>query len=303
MNNLKRAFLFNAIGSRPEKLLVKLPPELMDRYTHYFDVAFDRLGLNKDIEKNTGYDVKVAEWIVPLLTDRVVFEYYIEKGIIPDIGAGYSSGIVSISACFGSMRHEDAHDLMMSHRSMFRSLKEHGLKLDMGVIIGFSYDDLSELLNGHFTSDELMIGSGNSSFHVMICGKAEAVNKAIELALNEGAIKAFSMGTETAFHNPIIEAYSQEHMEVCRNIQYKDPKYPIISVFDHNIMTTAEEVKRENLLNITTPIRWDIALKKLEESGVKEFFDVSSNGAVHKFSRVSRKCKIYTLEDVFSGNI
>jgi hypothetical protein len=31
---------------------------------------------------------------------------------------------------------------------------------------------------------------------------------------------------------------------------------------------------------------------------VTEFFDVSANGAVSKFSRVSRKCKIYTLEDV-----
>ena len=27
-----RAFLFNGIGSKPEKLLVKLPPQLMDKY-------------------------------------------------------------------------------------------------------------------------------------------------------------------------------------------------------------------------------------------------------------------------------
>ena len=39
-------------------------------------------------------------------------------------------------------------------------------------------------------------------------------------------------------------------------------------------------------------------IKELEELGVTEFFDVSANGAVSKFSRVSRKCKIYTLEDV-----
>ena len=27
-----RAFLFNGIGSKPEKLLVNMPPELMDKY-------------------------------------------------------------------------------------------------------------------------------------------------------------------------------------------------------------------------------------------------------------------------------
>jgi hypothetical protein len=63
-------------------------------------------------------------------------------------------------------------------------------------------------------------------------------------------------------------------------------------------MTTGKQVMTENQLNVYTPIRWDLALNKLEELGVTEFFDVSANGAVSKFSRVSRKCKIYTLEDV-----
>ena len=43
--------------------------------------------------------------------------------------------------------------------------------------------------------------------------------------------------------------------------------------------------------------------EELENMGVREFFDVSANGAVSKFSRLSRKCKIYTLEDVYSGDI
>ena len=63
-------------------------------------------------------------------------------------------------------------------------------------------------------------------------------------------------------------------------------------------MTKGEQILRENQLNVYTPIRWDLAIQKLEELGVTEFFDVSANGAVSKFSRVSRKCKIYTLEDV-----
>ena len=111
-----RAFLFNGIGSKPEKLLVKLPPELMDKYEYYLDTAFGRLGLNKDLEKNKAYDGRVAEWIISLICDRVVFEHYIDKGIIPDIGAGYSSGIVSISGCFGSVTHEFAQNIIMMSR-------------------------------------------------------------------------------------------------------------------------------------------------------------------------------------------
>lgn len=293
-----RAFLFNGIGSKPEKLLVNLPSELKAKYEFYLETTFKRLGLDMNLDKNKAYDGRVAEWIISLICDRVVFEHYIDKGIIPDIGAGYSSGIVSISGCFGSVPHTFAHDIIMMNRATMRCLEDHNEKLDMGVVIGFSYDDITELFEGKFSPDELVVGSGNSKFHVMVSGRAEAVEKALVLCQNEGALKAFSFGTGVAYHHPIMENYSKDYVDFCSSIEYSDPTYPILSIFDRKIMTKGEQVMRENQLNVYTPIRWDLAIKKLEELGVTEFFDVSANGAVSKFSRVSRKCKIYTLEAV-----
>jgi malonyl CoA-acyl carrier protein transacylase len=293
-----RAFLFNGIGSKPEKLLVKLPPELMDKYEYYLETAFGRLGLNMDLEKNKAYDGRVAEWIISLICDRVVFEHYIDKGIIPDIGAGYSSGIVSISSCFGSVSHEFAHDIIMMNRATMRCLERNNEKLDMGIVIGFSYSDIEEMFKDKFSPDEIVIGSGNSRFHVMVSGRADAVERALLLCQNEGAIKAFSFGTGVAYHHPVMKKYSQEYVDFCGSIEYNAPVYPILSIFDREIMTEGRQVMRENQLNVYTPIRWDLAIKKLEDLGVTEFFDVSANGAVSKFSRVSRKCKIYTLEDM-----
>ena len=97
---------------------------MMDKYEAYRTEAFTRLGLDTDMEKNTGYSAKAAEWLLPFICDRVVYEYYIDQGITPDIGMGYSSGIVSASACFGSIRHEDAHDIVMTHLSMFQWLRK-----------------------------------------------------------------------------------------------------------------------------------------------------------------------------------
>ena len=297
----EKAFLFNGIGSKPEKLLPQLTPEMMEKYETYKAEAFSRFGLDTDMEKNTGYNAKAVEWMVPFLCDRVVYEYFTENGITPDIGAGYSSGIVSISACFGSIKHTDAQDIVMTNRSMLRKLDEEGIKLNMGIVIGFTYDDIKELLSGKFSPDELVIGSVNSSFHVMISGKAEAVEKAIELCINEGAIKAFPMNTGTAFHHPLMKNYSVENIEICRNMEYKEPKYPLISVFSQSVLSSAEDVRNENTCNVCTPMRWDLTLKKMEELGVKEFFDISANGAIKKFSRVSKKCRIYTLEDILNG--
>ena len=295
----ERAFLFNGIGSKPEKLLINLPPVLMEKYEYYLDEAFTRLGLEKDLEKNKAYNGRVAEWVISLICDRVVFEHYIEQGIVPDIGAGYSSGIVSISACFGSVSHEFAHDIIMMNRATMRCLEDRDMKLDMGIIIGMDYEGATEYLSKYFTPDELIVGSGNSTFHVMISGKAEAVEEALGRALEAGALKAFSFGTGVAYHHPIMEAYTKEYMDFCQSVAYSDPKYPMISGFDSRLITTGDDVMRENVINCHTPIRWDLAVKKLEEMGVTEFFDVSANGAVKKFSRVNkRKCRIYTLAEV-----
>lgn len=47
----KRAFPFNGIGAKPEKLLINLPPVLMAKYEYYPEETFSKLGLNLDIEK------------------------------------------------------------------------------------------------------------------------------------------------------------------------------------------------------------------------------------------------------------
>ena len=296
----KKAFLFNGIGTKSEKLLAMLTPEMYEKYEEYRKAAFTEHGLSIDPEKNTGYNAFASEWMVPFLCDKVIYEYLTEKGITPDIGAGYSSGIVSATACFGAMSHEKAYEIVMSLISMFRKLDEDGVKLNMGIVIGFSYNDLKELLSG-FSEDELVIGSSNSSFHNMISGKADAVEKAIELCTNEGAIKAFVMNTGTAFHHPIMKKYSVANIELCGSIEYKTPEHPLISVFDQTVLETAEDIRRDNVCNVYSQMRWDLALKKLEELGVTEFFDLSANGAVKKFSRVSRKCRFYTLEDIIEG--
>ena len=296
-----RAFLFNGIGSKLGKLICNLTPELREKYETYKAEAFSFLGINGDLSDITDYHKEIIEWMLHFVCDRVVFEYFIEQGITPDIGMGYSSGIVIASACLGAIKYEDTQNIIMSLCDMIERVKKSSYKLDMGVVIGFSYDELAEMLKNKFSNDELIIGSGNSSFHTMICGNAEAVSKAVEYCTEEGAIKAFSMNIGAAFHHPIMEEVAIKSINICKSLDYADPTCPIMSVFDLKPLKTAEEIRVENVKNVYTPMRWDLAIKKLEKMGVREFIDISANGAVKKFSRVSRKCRIYTLEDVLSG--
>ena len=74
-----------------------------------------------------------------------------------------------------------------------------------------------------------------------------------------------------------------------------------MSVFDQSILRTAADVARENQLNVYTQMRWDLALKAMVDLGVTEFFDISANGSLAKLSRVGRKCRIFTFEEICSA--
>ena len=300
MSTYKRAFLFNGIGTKPEKLFQAMTPQMLEKYRSYQHDEFKRLGLSENLSENTPMDKIVAEWLVSLISDRVVFEYYIDKGIIPDIGMGHSSGIVSISACFGSVSHSFAHDIIMMNRSTMRSLSASGEKQDMGVIIGMSNDDIEELIaEKKFSPDDVIVGSANSKICTMISGTADAVTELLRVAKEEGAIRVIPFNIRLAYHHPMLEKHSREYVEFCGSGEYNAPKYPILSIFDRRVMTDGEDLKKENQINILNPIRWDLAVKKLEEFGVTEFFDVSANGAVCKFTRINkRKGRIYTFNEV-----
>lgn len=300
MSNFKRAFLFNGIGTKPEKLLRAMTPAMVEKYRSYQHDEFVRLGLSENISENASMDKIAAEWLSSLISDRVIFEYYIEKGIIPDIGMGHSSGIVSVSACFGSVSHEFAHEIIMMNRATMRSLEKSGEKQDMGTIIGLSIDDVNELIaENNFSTDDVIVGSANSRICTMISGKEETVEQLLLAAQEAGAIKVIPFRIGLAYHHPMIRKHSDEYVQFCGSGEYNDPKYPVLSIFDQRIMTTGKDLMLENQINILNPIRWDIALKHLEEMGVTEFFDVSANGAVGKFSRINkRKGRIYTFDEV-----
>ncbi|MBR3970638.1 MAG: ACP S-malonyltransferase [Ruminococcus sp.] len=300
MSNFKRAFLFNGIGTKPEKLLRAMTPAMVEKYRSYQHDGFVRLGLSENISENASMDKIAAEWLSSLISDRVIFEYYIEKGIIPDIGMGHSSGIVSVSACFGSVSHEFAHEIIMMNRATMRSLEKSGEKQDMGTIIGLSIDDVNELIaENNFSTDDVIVGSANSRICTMISGKEETVEQLLLAAQEAGAIKVIPFRIGLAYHHPMIRKHSDEYVQFCGGGEYHDPKYPVLSIFDQRIMTTGADLMLENQINILNPIRWDIALKHLEEMGVTEFFDVSANGAVGKFSRINkRKGRIYTFDEV-----
>jgi malonyl CoA-acyl carrier protein transacylase len=97
----------------------------------------------------------------------------------------------------------------------------------------------------------------------------------------------------------LIAPYCLEYNSFCATGKYNDPDYPIISVYDRRIMTSADDLRQENCINVPSPLRWDLTLCRLEELGVTEFFDMSADCGIKKFSKCEcRSAKIFAHIDI-----
>lgn len=296
---VKTAFLFNGVGTKPEKLRDYIPLNYQGRFDKYISEIFNQYGLDTDLKKNSYCDCMVASSLISAIADRVMYEAFLEKGIVPDIGCGYSLGIINVCSCFGAITFNDSYKIIQKNNDLAKRITNDNKSLDMGIIIGLDSDTIFSMIRQSGEEGKVVIGSINSKICSMVSGESSEVEKILEYATNEGALKAIKMNIGISYHNPLLEKYAVELIDVVDRIPFEKPKYPIMSVFDQKLLESSADLIRENKINTYTPMRWDLSLDKLCEMGVTQFIDVSPNGAIKKFSRLkNRKAKIYTYEEV-----
>lgn len=295
----KKAFLFNGIGAIPENLFSKMPKFLLEKYREYQNDAFKALNLDTVVENNLSFDVMLSKWIISSICDRVIFEYYIENNIIPDIGAGYSLGLINICSCFSVFPYDVADQIIMKNKTTLSLLEKAKMDTDLGVIIGLDYKTVLEIIRNQNKEETVSIGSVNSKICVLITGMRESVVSVLESAIAEGALKAGAMNVHIAYHCSHIAPFCTEYKEFCTQHVFNDPRFPIISAFNQKILTKGDELIHENQINVTSPLRWDLTINKLEDLGVTDFFDMSADSAVKKISRCkNRTSKIHTFLEI-----
>ncbi len=296
----KCAFLFNGIGTNPQKMIAVLRDGDKEKLRAYEAEAFSELNISERREERSAVTQKIADMITLSVCDRIVYEHFLESGITPDVGLAHSSGFPTICACFGAITYMDSYRMLDVNRAVLQSIAESGVTYGNGTIIGIDAATVQEWIDRAQLNDVVCIGSINSPIMLMVSGTEKGVAQLLAIADAEGALKTIPISSGVPYHSPLFAAHA-EPMAVCYGgMAFTTPQYPILSECRRTLLTDGKALRRESIENPLAALRWDLCIKKLEEMGVTEFFDTSANGAIGKFTRLSKKkrCKIYRYEDV-----
>jgi [acyl-carrier-protein] S-malonyltransferase len=275
---MKAAMLFPGQGSQYIGMgrdLVDRFPAVADTYREADEVLgfpISRLCFSGDEE--TLRETRNAQPAILLHSMAVTRILKAEAGIEPSIVAGHSLGEYSALAGAGAIDDMDALRIVRRRGEL---MFDAGLAAPgtMAAIIGMSREDVQRICSEASTAGMTVVTANiNSPGQIVISGHIEAVEKAMELALEGGAKKSIRLNVSGAFHSPLVAPAQTELVDYIKSFRIEDTTVKVISNADAAVVRSSEEIVDALSRQLTNPVLWSDSMTLLKDQWEGEILEV-----------------------------
>ncbi|MBI2882699.1 MAG: ACP S-malonyltransferase [Candidatus Methylomirabilis oxyfera] len=195
------------------------------------------------------------------------------EGIKPDYVAGHSLGEYSALVASGSFAFEDAIRVVRKRGEFMQEAVAPGAGA-MAAILGLDRQSVYAVCEEAAQYGIVEVANLNSPGQVVIAGKTEAVDRAIELAKQRGVKRAVRLQVSAPFHCSLMEPAAQRLAGVLQATPIADPTVPLVNNADAELLTTREAVADSLVRQVTRPVRWEDVVRRLVKEGVTLFLEL-----------------------------
>jgi [acyl-carrier-protein] S-malonyltransferase len=191
----------------------------------------------------------------------------------------------------------DFADALLLVRERGRLMKESGdyQQGGMAAVIGLAQEELQAICDEAGQVGVIVIANSNSPEQTVISGELRALDRAVQLARERGAQSVVPLRISIASHSPLMQKAALQLAELVAHIRFRDPSMPVVANIQGQIMTTAEEIRRELADQICRPVEWTRSIREMVEHGADTFLEIGPgqvlsrlikriNGDVHTHS-------------------
>lgn len=125
----------------------------------------------------------------------------------------------------------------------------------------------------------------NSPGQVVISGDVAGVERAMELASEEGAKRVVSLSVSGAFHSPLMAPAEDDLRAHLEGTDFRDPSYPVVTNVTAQPVTSGAEARDLLVRQLTSPVRWAASVRQMVESGVVEFLELGPGSVLRGLNR------------------
>jgi [acyl-carrier-protein] S-malonyltransferase len=218
------------------------------------------------------------------------------RAVAPVMVAGHSLGEFTALVAAGVIDFGDAVRLV---RERGRLMKESGEAQPggMAAIVGLDSEALEAICAEAQQYGVLVLANSNSPEQRVISGERPALEYAVGLARERGA-RAVILPITIASHSPLMQRAAVLFAEVLANIPFRDPEVPVVANITGQILTSADEIRRELHEHLLRPVEWTHSVAGMIERGVDTFFEIGPGQVLSRLvKRISDDVRAISLGD------
>ena len=273
MQDKKIAFVFPGQGSQAVGMLSTLADELIVRET--LKEADEALGfaLSKLIAEGPAEELSLTVNTQPAL---VCLQ---EGGRKPDLLAGHSLGEYSALVAAGALDFTDALQLVRYRAEQMQAAVPVG-EGTMAAILGLSDDQVKTVCLECATNGVVEAVNFNTPGQVVIAGTVAAVQEAMEKSLASGAKRAIKLNVSGPFHSSLMKPAALAMEEKLKTVDLQKPFLPVLHNVDVQIHEEPDAIRDVLAAQVASPVLWADTVRKMEEAGVMEIYEVGPGAAL-----------------------
>jgi len=279
----KPAFLFPGVGGEYTGFLAEqLDERQAEILQKYRGIIRQEIGL--ELSRDDHSDKMFWDWITLFTGDCLVYHTYQAWGVRPVVMTGYSMGLITALVCGQAISFAAGLHLLKTIYEYSRRFA--GDNQGMGVIIGLSCREVTQIIDAHKLEKDVYLAAENSETCIVISGLSAGLGRVLQIAEQSGAIKAAAIKAPNAFHSPLAARGIESLVKLVDDTPVQDSEIPLLSVYNQMIIQRAPDLKRELLLNMTGTMKWKDSILELGVSGIDGFLEVSPDDALCRMSRI-----------------
>lgn len=243
----------------------------------------------------TPEDLKQTKVTQPaIFLHSVILAKYMGGQFKPDMVGGHSLGEFSALVAAGAMDFEDGLRLVIARANAMQKCCE---KTPSTMAAVLKLDDKTvEEICASVEGEVVVPANYNCPGQLVISGTNEGVARACE-KVKEVKGKALPLAVGGAFHSPLMEPARVELAEAIEKTTFHAPVCPCYQNVDALPHTDPAEIKRNLLMQLTSPVRWTATVQHMMADGATEFIEVGPGTALQGMvKRVDANANAHSAE-------
>ncbi len=212
---------------------------------------------------------------------------------IPQVTAVHSLGEYASLAVSGVLNINDTFRLVFERARLMEMACEQ-VPGGMAALIGLDEITAEEIC----TESGVELSTINTSEQIIIAGEKQNLNHAIDIASSRGAKKAILLQVGGAFHSKLMGPAQEGLNKIIDSLEFNNPVIPLIGNVTAEPLVTADEVKSELKMQLTSCVQWNNSIKHMIDDGINSFIEIG-NGKILSgmIKRINREAKITNVSD------